>query len=170
MNLAIVGAGSTYTPELVDGLVRMRDLLPVEELTLLDTDEERLRILGAPCTTAGSATRGSASSRRRSSRPAADGDAAARGLVERLAGEIALLVARGFRDLELDAADVVLGGGMLRRGEGLLHDEVVARLPARARPVVLRHPPVLGAALAALDAAGASDAAKARLREELRAG
>jgi N-acetylglucosamine kinase-like BadF-type ATPase len=101
---------------------------------------------------------------------AADGDAAARGLVERLAGEIALLVARGFRDLELDAADVVLGGGMLRRGEGLLHDEVVARLPARARPVVLRHPPVLGAALAALDAAGASDAAKARLREELRAG
>jgi hypothetical protein len=31
-------------------------------------------------------------------------------------------------------------------------------------------PPVLGAALAALDAAGASDAAKARLRGELRAG
>jgi 6-phospho-beta-glucosidase len=47
MKLAVVGAGSTYTPELVDGLIRMRDLLPVEELTLLDTDEERLRILGA---------------------------------------------------------------------------------------------------------------------------
>jgi hypothetical protein len=31
-------------------------------------------------------------------------------------------------------------------------------------------PPVLGAALAAQDAAGTSDAAKARLREELRAG
>jgi N-acetylglucosamine kinase-like BadF-type ATPase len=101
---------------------------------------------------------------------AADGDAVARGLVERLAGEIALLVARAFRDLGLDAADVVLGGGMLRRGQGLLHDEVVARLPTAARPIVLRHPPVLGAALAALDAAGASAAAKARLREELRAG
>jgi N-acetylglucosamine kinase-like BadF-type ATPase len=100
---------------------------------------------------------------------AATGDAVALGLVERLAAEIALLVSRAFRDLGVDAADVVLGGGMLRTGEGLLHDEVVSRLPAGARPVVLRHPPVLGAALAALDAAGASDTAKARLREELRA-
>jgi alpha-galactosidase/6-phospho-beta-glucosidase family protein len=39
VKLAVVGAGSTYTPELVDGLIRMRDLLPVEELTLLDSDE-----------------------------------------------------------------------------------------------------------------------------------
>jgi 6-phospho-beta-glucosidase len=46
VKLAVVGAGSTYTPELVDGLVRMRDLLPLEELALLDVDEERLRILG----------------------------------------------------------------------------------------------------------------------------
>ena len=47
MKLAVAGAGSTYTPELVDGLVRMRDLLPVEELALMDTDEGRLGILGA---------------------------------------------------------------------------------------------------------------------------
>src|SRR5947199_10400948 len=45
MKLAVVGAGSTYTPELVDGLIRMRDLLPVSELALLDTDERRLGIL-----------------------------------------------------------------------------------------------------------------------------
>jgi 6-phospho-beta-glucosidase len=45
VKLAVVGAGSTYTPELVDGLVRMQDLLPLEELALLDVDEERLRIL-----------------------------------------------------------------------------------------------------------------------------
>jgi 6-phospho-beta-glucosidase len=45
MKLAVVGAGSTYTPELVDGLIRMRDLLPLDELALVDTDEERLRIL-----------------------------------------------------------------------------------------------------------------------------
>ena len=46
MKLAVVGAGSTYTPELVDGLVRFRDLLPVDELALHDVDAERLRVLG----------------------------------------------------------------------------------------------------------------------------
>ncbi len=46
MKLAVVGAGSTYTPELVDGLVRLRELLPVDELALQDPDAERLAILG----------------------------------------------------------------------------------------------------------------------------
>jgi 6-phospho-beta-glucosidase len=46
VKLAVVGGGSTYTPELVDGLVRMRELLPVEEVTLHDVDDERLGILG----------------------------------------------------------------------------------------------------------------------------
>ena len=46
MKLAVVGGGSTYTPELVDGLTRMRALLPVEELALQDPNEERLAILG----------------------------------------------------------------------------------------------------------------------------
>ena len=45
MKLAVVGAGSTYTPELVDGLVRMRELLPLEELALFDPAAERLAIL-----------------------------------------------------------------------------------------------------------------------------
>ena len=45
MKLAVIGAGSTYTPELVDGLVRMRDLLPLDELALCDLDAERLRVL-----------------------------------------------------------------------------------------------------------------------------
>jgi 6-phospho-beta-glucosidase len=40
-----VGGGSTYTPELVDGLVRMRELLPLQELVLQDPDEERLATL-----------------------------------------------------------------------------------------------------------------------------
>jgi N-acetylglucosamine kinase-like BadF-type ATPase len=95
-------------------------------------------------------------------------DEIARELVERSAGEIALMVERALHDLAVTSADVVLGGGMLRRGEGLLHDAVVARLPPGARPVVLRDPPALGAALAALDAAGATEDAKARLRDELR--
>ena len=46
MKLAVVGGGSTYTPELIDGFARMRDLLPIEELWLVDTDTERLRLVG----------------------------------------------------------------------------------------------------------------------------
>jgi 6-phospho-beta-glucosidase len=46
MKLAVVGAGSTYTPEVVDGLVRLRALLPVDELALCDVDERRLEVVG----------------------------------------------------------------------------------------------------------------------------
>ena len=83
---------------------------------------------------------------------------------------VGLLVERAFRDLGVDAAEVVLGGGMLRSGDGFLHEAVLARLPEGARAIVLRDPPVLGAALAALDAAGASEEAKDRLRQEVRCG
>jgi 6-phospho-beta-glucosidase len=43
--IAVVGGGSTYTPELVDGLGRMRDALPVDELVLVDPSEERLELV-----------------------------------------------------------------------------------------------------------------------------
>ena len=46
MKLAVVGAGSTYTPELVSGLARDRDELDVEELVLHDIDGERLEVVG----------------------------------------------------------------------------------------------------------------------------
>ncbi len=46
MKLAVVGGGSTYTPELVDGLARLQDVLPVDELVLVDPDEERLDLVG----------------------------------------------------------------------------------------------------------------------------
>jgi N-acetylglucosamine kinase-like BadF-type ATPase len=101
---------------------------------------------------------------------AAGGDAVARSLIDRLADEIVLMARRAMRDLGLAAADVVLGGGMVAGGDGVLYEAIVARLPSGARPVTRPDPPVLGAALAALDAAGASDAAKARLRGELRDG
>ena len=39
MKIAVVGGGSTYTPELVDGLGRLRDVLPVDELVLVDPAE-----------------------------------------------------------------------------------------------------------------------------------
>jgi len=47
MKLAIIGGGSTYTPELVDGFARLRDTLPVEQLALVDPDPERLDAVGA---------------------------------------------------------------------------------------------------------------------------
>ncbi len=45
MKLAIVGGGSTYTPELIDGFARLRDSLPIEELWLVDTDPSRLELV-----------------------------------------------------------------------------------------------------------------------------
>ncbi|MFD5570881.1 6-phospho-beta-glucosidase [Streptomyces cadmiisoli] len=46
MKLTVVGGGSTYTPELVDGFARLRDTLPVEELVLVDPATERLDLVG----------------------------------------------------------------------------------------------------------------------------
>ncbi|QIJ62715.1 6-phospho-beta-glucosidase [Streptomyces sp. JB150] len=46
MRLTVVGGGSTYTPELVDGLARLRDTLPVDELVLMDPATDRLELIG----------------------------------------------------------------------------------------------------------------------------
>ena len=48
VKVAVVGGGSTYTPELVEGFVTRVDRLPVDELVLLDIDRERLDVVGAP--------------------------------------------------------------------------------------------------------------------------
>jgi 6-phospho-beta-glucosidase len=46
MKLAVVGGGSTYTPELIDGFARLRDTLPIEELVLVDPAADRLELVG----------------------------------------------------------------------------------------------------------------------------
>ncbi|HEY6069703.1 MAG TPA: maltose-6'-phosphate glucosidase, partial [Gaiellaceae bacterium] len=46
MKIAVVGGGSTYTPELVSGLSRERDRIDVRDLVLHDIDEERLEVVG----------------------------------------------------------------------------------------------------------------------------
>ncbi|MFI6486445.1 6-phospho-beta-glucosidase [Streptomyces sp. NPDC050564] len=46
MKLTVVGGGSTYTPELIDGFARLRDALPIEELVLVDPAAERLELVG----------------------------------------------------------------------------------------------------------------------------
>ncbi|QLE72099.1 ATPase [Streptomyces rectiverticillatus] len=100
---------------------------------------------------------------------AAAGDAVARGLVARQAAEVVTMAAVALERLGLLGAGVpvVLGGGVLAARHPLLHEQVVALLAGRAPqavPVVVTAPPVLGAALLALDRAGAPAAAHARLR------
>jgi 6-phospho-beta-glucosidase len=46
LKLTVVGGGSTYTPELVDGFARLRDTLPVTELVLVDPAVDRLELIG----------------------------------------------------------------------------------------------------------------------------
>jgi 6-phospho-beta-glucosidase len=46
VKIAVIGGGSTYTPELIEGFARRTDVLPVDELVLHDISAERLRIVG----------------------------------------------------------------------------------------------------------------------------
>ncbi len=46
MRIAVIGAGSTYTPELVSGLAARSEELDVQRLALHDIDDERREIVG----------------------------------------------------------------------------------------------------------------------------
>jgi 6-phospho-beta-glucosidase len=46
LKVAVIGGGSTYTPELVDGFARRGERLPIDELVLFDISTERLDIVG----------------------------------------------------------------------------------------------------------------------------
>ena len=46
LKVAVIGAGSTYTPELVEGFARRETVLPIDEIALMDPDTERLEIVG----------------------------------------------------------------------------------------------------------------------------
>jgi 6-phospho-beta-glucosidase len=46
MKITVIGGGSTYTPELVNGFLTMTGSLPLEELWLMDIDPQRLEIVG----------------------------------------------------------------------------------------------------------------------------
>ncbi len=47
MKLAIIGGGSTYTPELIDGFGRMRDELAIDEIWLVDPDQARREVVAS---------------------------------------------------------------------------------------------------------------------------
>jgi N-acetylglucosamine kinase-like BadF-type ATPase len=110
---------------------------------------------------------------------AVEGDAVARGIVDRLAGELAnmaVALARRTR-LTREDPDVVLAGGVFRAEDPAFVAQIdasVRRVVPAARLLVLASPPVLGAALLGIDALGlpvdvAADA-EWRLRSELAAG
>ncbi len=45
LRIAVIGGGSTYTPELIEGFIGRQEL-PVRLISLMDIDETRLRIVG----------------------------------------------------------------------------------------------------------------------------
>jgi len=99
-------------------------------------------------------------------------DAVAAEIVERLASEVVALarVALERLELEREPAEVLLGGGLLQAGDGRLIGAIEAGLRESAPDVVVRRttsPPIVGAALLALDELGAGGAAQERLRREL---
>ena len=97
------------------------------------------------------------------------GDTVAQQVVERLAGEIAIMAITAMRRLDLTglATPVVLGGGVITARNLLLISGISRRL-AEAAPAaevrVIDVPPVAGAALLGLDHVHAPAAAAARLR------
>lgn len=46
LKIAVIGAGSTYTPELIEGFIVRRDSLLVKEIYLMDIDNRKLEIVG----------------------------------------------------------------------------------------------------------------------------
>jgi N-acetylglucosamine kinase-like BadF-type ATPase len=103
---------------------------------------------------------------------AAETDAAAGEIVDRLASECVDLVRAAATRLELggDGAEVVLGGGLLQSGNGRLLGRIEAGLRELGPGLsmrVARSRPIVGAALYGLDRLGAEPGAYERAREEL---
>lgn len=46
IRVAVIGGGSTYTPELVEGFIENYTEAPLQRLALMDIDEEKLRVVG----------------------------------------------------------------------------------------------------------------------------
>jgi len=99
-------------------------------------------------------------------------DAVAAGIMARLADEIVDLTRVALERLDLTASDVevLLGGGVVQAADGRLVDAVATRLAGIAPKALVEEtssPPIVGAALLALDELGAEEHAKDRLRREL---
>jgi N-acetylglucosamine kinase-like BadF-type ATPase len=104
----------------------------------------------------------------------AEHDPVAAEIVERLAAEVVALarVAITRLDLGREPVEVLLGGGLLRAGDGRLLGAIEDGLSQLGERIVVHRtssPPVVGAALYGLDALGADEEAGARARAQLAA-
>ena len=99
-------------------------------------------------------------------------DDVAAGLIARLAEEIVALAHASLERLDLRDApvEVLLGGGVVQAGDGRLLDAIAGGLRGVAPGTTVRatdSPPIVGAALLALDELSAPAEAQDRLRREL---
>lgn len=46
LKIAIIGSGSTYTPELIEGFINKKDSLPVTDIYFMDIDDRKLSVVG----------------------------------------------------------------------------------------------------------------------------
>lgn len=49
ITVAVIGSGSTYCPELVDGFIKARDTLKLKKISFMDIDERKRTIVGSLC-------------------------------------------------------------------------------------------------------------------------
>ena len=99
-------------------------------------------------------------------------DPVAAAIVDRLADEVVAMAEVALRRLDLlgEPVEVLLGGGMFRRAESALVDTIRIALSGIGESITVRStaaPPVVGAALLALDQLGVPSEAHERVRREL---
>jgi len=104
----------------------------------------------------------------------AERDEVAAEIVDRLAAEVVALAWTAISRLALDGrpVEVLLGGGLLRGNDSRVVERIRRGLGERRPDIGVRvtgTPPIVGSALLALDALGASSAAQGRAREEVMA-
>jgi len=46
LRICVIGGGSTYTPELIEGFIEEEKALPIEKIALMDINPQRLEIVG----------------------------------------------------------------------------------------------------------------------------
>jgi N-acetylglucosamine kinase-like BadF-type ATPase len=99
-------------------------------------------------------------------------DPVAAALVDRLASEVVAMAEVALRRLDLlgEPVEVLLGGGLFQRADSALVDAIRIGLSAIGSAITVRAtaaPPVVGAALLALDQLGAGTEVQERVRREL---
>ena len=102
----------------------------------------------------------------------AETDEVAAGIVDRLAREVVAFARAALVKLGLEASpvEVLLGGGLLRAGDGRLLGAIAQGLESVGQKITVRaadSPPIVGAALLGLDELGAAAEAQERIRREL---